>query len=92
MTNEELLDKRNIIKNGAYSYTVYKAKNKNPRQERYCAVCGRKLVEKVNVVNPYYYTLVKHYYLNVLNVFRISMCYDIRSCRAELSKQGKYGQ
>ena len=92
MTNDELIKKRKAIHDGAYSYTVYKAKNKNPRQERCCAVCGRKLVEKVNVVNPYYYTLVKHYYLNVLNVFRISMCYDIRSCRAELSKQGKYGQ
>lgn len=92
VTNDELIKKRKAIHDGAYSYTIYKSSNKNPKQERYCTICGRKLVERVNTVSPYYYTLVKHYYFDVLNIFRVSMCYDIRSCRAELSKQGKYSQ
>lgn len=89
MANEELVQKRKDMLAGAYSYTIYQKSNKNPKNERYCAICGRKLVERINLAEPYYYTLCKHYYLNVLNVFRISMCYDIRSCRSTLQKKNK---
>lgn len=91
MTNEELVKKRQTIRAGAYSSSIYKPGNKNPKQERYCAVCGRKLVDRVNITHPYYYTLAKHYYFNVLNVFRVSMCFNIRSCRAQLKKKHQLG-
>ena len=92
MTEEELKEKRKIILLSVKNRKVIKTGNHNLHGLRFCAVCGRPLVEYLPDNPDYkYLTTVKHFHYNIFDNLNGSMCYSIGSCRYYLKgKKTRY--
>ena len=91
MTEEELKEKRKIILLSVKNRKVIKTGNHNLHGLRFCAVCGRPLVEYLPDNPDYkYLTTVKHFHYNIFDNLNGSMCYSIGSCRYYLKTVRKH--